>query len=630
MRRLPAPSVRSRARAAAAGSLAGLLLGGGLLASAVALADVPAGEMIDDAALADITVEGFEALPGLAPALLPERIDVATASDGDWYYGYKVEGMWIELEMGQTDIVPTPGMLDIDAEILVNVNDSADPFSLKVEFIGISSTCDAYVAQTPVYAMMDVYMQMDDPGDGTPPTLDVLVQNLEVDISELDGDQIVLDGCSLGTIVDVLDFFGLDVEGLIIDNLAGPMLEDQIAEIATDLETSIEDAFDALVISEEFDLEGVAATVDLYPKDVIIDHDGMRLQLAGAFDVAEASPCIAAWDEGKSVSVEGDQPVMREVPAGVTAGYHASIFLGDEFGNQALYGLWRGGLLCQTVDEELTGGLSLDTGILVNLAKGDTSEGPYDELFPESEPLTILTAPEAPPTLEYSGANDVNLAVRDLGLDFVAELDHRQARIVQVAIDMDAGVDMLLEPSTGAIELAMNISGDNITPTVTVNEFAPGSEADIEGGIGGLFDTLVGPLLDGLLGDLAIQLPSLYGMGIDSLEIAAGGDSEDWLGAYATIGEVPYESSGGFSGCGDGCGDSSSCSEGCGEDSGCTVDESGGCTLGDEGCDQWDESSSCSSGCGHAPAVSLSAKARGRIALLVLPLALALGRREDD
>ena len=313
------------------------------------------------------------------------------------------------------------------------------------------------------------------------------------------------------------------------------------------------------------------------------------------------------------------------------------------------------------MDEELTGGLALDTGILVSLAKGSASEGPYDSLFPESKPLTILTAPKAAPTLEYAGTNDVNLQVRELGLDFVAELDHRQSRIVQIDIAMDAGADLLLDKATGEIAIAANISGFERakgvptplrtrfgvrrsscrqdaevivvahTPTVTANEFAEGYAEQIEGGIGDLFDSLVGPIIDGLLGDLAIQLPSMYGLGLASLEIAAAGDEEDWLGAHATLGEVPYESSGGFSGCGEeGCGggeDGDSCASCTSDDSGCTTDESGSCTVGDESCDQWEGGCSDGGGCTH---MHISNQMRGRIALMLMPLMLVLRRREES
>ncbi len=602
-----------------------------LMLAGPAAADVPAGEFIDDAALLDVTPEGLAALPALAPILLPDKISVATTSDGDWYYGYKVENMWIGMELGDTTVIPDTQLLDIDSEILVKVNDSSDPFALTVELIGISSTCDGHVEQTPIYAALDLGMEVIDPGDGTPPVIDVTVTGLDVDISELDGDDIVLEDCALGTIIDVLDWFGLDVEGLILDNLAGPLLEDQIGDLGTTLEETLEDAFDALVIAEEFELEGIIATLDLYPSDVIIDSGGLRLQLAGRMNVDETAQCIAAYDDGSSYSHGGAQPIIREVPVDVTEGYHASVFLSDEFGNQALYSLWRGGLLCQTVDSELTGGISLDSSILQNLATPeDSEEGYLDHLWGEDESheLIIYTVPKVAPTLVYDGDNDIVLSIEDMGLDMVTELAHRQARIVQVDLALDAGIDLLLDPSTGAIEIAANIQGDDIVANTSVNEFAPEANEEIADGISGLFDAMVGPLIDGLLGDLAIQLPSFSGLGLTALEISAAGEDEDWLGAYAMMGEVPYESAGGLSGgCGDEGGDSCG---GCGEDgsdscTGCGDGSEDGCTVGDEGCDNWD--GGCSEGGGSC---SVSGKFRGRLALLALPLGLALMRRREE
>jgi hypothetical protein len=56
----------------------------------------------------------------------------------------------------------------------------------------------------------------------------------------------------------------------------------------------------------------------------------------------------------------------------------------------------------------------------------------------------------------------------------------------------------------------------------------------------------------------------LDGIGVTSLDVAIAGDGEDWLGVYAGLGEVAYESSG------------------CDEGGGCSTEGSDceGCSLG--------------------------------------------------
>jgi len=553
-----------------------------LLASAPAAAQdlLPAGAAVDGAAVIDITPGGFEAITGALPGLLPSGIAVDPI--GDEYegllgscllggYGYEVSGVDVTLGISDAVIRPANGYLEVTADIQIAVNSASDPFRVWTTLECIDSTCDAWVEPFHVGISTWIDMQVIDGPDGKP-VLDANIGDIGLDLG-LSGDQIKLRGCALATINDILSFFGLNLFDIIL-SFAGGFIDDAVAGFGPEIEALLEDAFSAASIELELDLGGAVATLQLYPGDVDIAPEGMRLVMDGAVDAGEPATCIQAWDPRGSARVEGDLPAIGATPPDAAPNWHAGVLLSDEFGNQLLYAVWRAGLLCQTVDEELTG-FALNTAILATLA-----EGGWADLFPTPSPLTILTRPETAPTLKYSGEHDVGLVVDKLGLDFYGDVDHRRARVVGLDLAVDAGVNLNLDAATGALGVEVLLGPDNYTTTVSSNDFEAGRDAEIIDGFNGLFSALVGPILADQLGALALTLPSIEGLGLTGLDIAAAGDDEDWLGIYATLGLVPY---------------------------------TGG------GCD--DEGGGCEGGCG------VSGRASGRLALTALPLALLVLRR---
>ena len=89
----------------------------------------------------------------------------------------------------------------------------------------------------------------------------------------------------------------------------------------------------------------------------------MMFVLEGSSETPFVNRCVSGYDLGYSLDTNGTFSPVNEV----TGGYHSKIQINDEFVNQALYTLWRGGLMCFTVDDNI---FALDTGIL-NLLSGD-------------------------------------------------------------------------------------------------------------------------------------------------------------------------------------------------------------------------------------------------------------------
>jgi hypothetical protein len=529
-----------------------------------------AGATIENAATVDITPGGFDAveavLPSLVPASLP--IDDLSAEDGWWCanYAYSLSGMEVGIAMTGADITPNAGFLDLRADLQVNVNDAGNPFELYVEALCAGDTCYGYVDPFTASISTTIALDVVTGSDGNP-TLDATVGALNLSY-DLAGEDIHLDDCWIGTVEEVFNWFGLSFYDLVL-SLASSYLQSAISDFGPQIEEALEDAFAQATIAQQFDVNGITVDLDLYPSDVLIEPAGVRLAMNGAMSTDAQATCIAAYDPGGSAATFTDPPALGTAPAEVDSDYHVGLHLSDDIANQALYALWRGGLLCYTIDEQV---FPVDTAVLGLLA-GDA----FDELFPESKPMVIETRPRRAPTLAVAGADDAGVVVEELGLEFYGELDHRQALILGMDLAADVGINLNLD-----------LSGDDVVATVATNEFKADANADIEANFATVFDTLVGSLLGSMLEDLSFAMPAMEGIGLTDLVVASAGDKGDWMGVFTWIGPVAY----GAEGCGgteDGCG--------------------GGCSGG-----------GCATG-GRAP---------GRALLLTLPLALALVRRRRD
>lgn len=518
------------------------------------------GATIEDAAVADITPDGFEAITGLLPGFIPGAIDIPAmgASSNASFpacllggYEYSLSNGKASVAINSAHITPQTGYLAVDIDLTVAVNSSSDPMAMYVALECIGDTCDGYVDPFTVHVTTTLGLDVVEGADG--PVLDATVSDIVLDLG-LTGDQIHLDNCVIGVVADVLDFFGLNIYDLIL-TFAEPYLLDAVSGFGPQIETLIEDAFASATISQALDVNGILLNLELYPADIEVTPAGARLVMDGSMGTDTAAECVAAYDPGGSLATESAPPAMGSAPTGVDPDYHIGVNLSDDIGNQALYALWRGGMLCQTVDEELTG-FALSTDIL-----GSLTGNVFDDLFPESEEILILTRPEAAPVLQFATENDVGVHIDDLGLDIYAPVAYRQTKVVGINLGVDAGVNLALDGTTGSLNAEVILAGEDLVPTVVDNEFHPDDNPTIESTFQSSIGGLIEPIISSLVSGLAIALPSISGYGLTDLQLAPAGDDQDWLGAYAWLGPVTYSSGEGCGGCG---GDTSSCSGGCG------------------------------------------------------------------
>jgi hypothetical protein len=549
---------------------------------------IPGDQEIVGALKVDITPAGFAAIGEMVPGLAPEAIPVEGISEGYegafgecWLGGATVDigNLNIGLEIEDIVITPQTGYLDVDIKLLVHVNGAADPFYMDTMLECIENSCDVWVDPFPVTAQTTMALELIEEPDPDDPTLtisrlDATLGELGFDF-ELTGDDVSVENCTIGTILDVLGFIGIDLVDLLIGPLSGA-LDGTIDDLGPELEATLEDAFSAASIDQSIDLQGATLNITARPGDMTIRPEGMRISMDGSAYADQTSPCVADWDDGTFDAMLGPAPEIGDGPDGVPADFGAALLVSDDFGHQAMYALWRSGLLCYTVDEDL--GFPIDTSLLGLLA-GDA----FNELFPDARPMVIVTRPKQPPTMNFASDHDIGLKVNELGLDFMGELDHRMARVLAMDLEVDAGVDLNFDGSTGNLGIAIDLGEDSITPTVSSNDFAPDSSDTIEASFGSVFNGLVGGLLGDALGDLSFSVPGFEGIGLTELQFSSAGAEQDWLGGYAWLGEVEYASTGcsedGSGGCGEeggGCGDV--------EGAGC---EGGGCTTAPRNQRRW-------------------------------------------
>jgi hypothetical protein len=363
----------------------------------------------------------------------------------------------------------------------------------------------------------------------------------------LASEDININSCAIGYFEDVLNFFGLSIFDLVL-GIVEPTIETVVLELVPTLEQTIEDAFGQLSIQQSVDLSGATLDIAIAPEDINIKPEGLRVQMNGSATTAEGAECVSAFDPNGSLATPTTLRNIGYKPPGVSGDVLATI--DDDFVNQALYSAWRAGILCQTIDAST---FPIDTGIL-NLLTGDA----FVDIFPETSPLVIQTQPTIPLELNMATGSDLAIDVEELGLDFFADVDGRQTRILTLGINTDVGINIPFNNQTGDLSIDLDLSGERVDPTLPYNEFLPESEAQIKESFIEQFDSILGLIdIESMIGDLAFSLPSFNGVGLSELDFAGTGQNSEDFGAFASVDVVPYTSAGcggdTAGGCGGGC-----------------------------------------------------------------------------
>ena len=518
---------------------------------------IPSGTIIEEAVLIDIPPQGFDALESVIPSVIPSPLPIPDFSQesgtcfGSSVYWYQIQllGGSAGIDVQNIFLTPDSGHMDFEMDLAIQLNDPSDRFQLNYSLLCVPYYCNGYVDPFPTNVVGEFTIDFVDlDGDGVKEADVSFSENLTIDIG-LTGDHIHIEDCALSGLESVFQFFGGSVYDLVLNAID---INSLIAGILPDLELAIEDALNQANIEQDVDLMGSTLHIQLAPNEAIIQEEGLRMIFSAAASVEEPATCVADYDEGASKGTENPMLDLASFPSVFDLGATIS----DDFVNQALYSVWSGGAICQTIDENV---FALDSSIL-NLVTGDA----FVEFFEETVPLIIRTNPKKPPVLDMTTASDVGIDIHDLGLDFYAEIDGRQARVIGIDISTVVGLDLNLDNQTGALGLAVDIDTEAVEANVYFSEFlSASSNESIETEFVGQLDTILGLVdIQSLLGDLNLTLPGIVlgdaAIGVQELLIKPTGAAQEDLSIFANLGTVPYgagcgadASSGG--GCGGGC-----------------------------------------------------------------------------
>ncbi len=516
-------------------------------------AEIPAGDGIDDALAVQVSPEGLDAVAELVPALVPT--DALAIDDMEQSIGvpaicvggsYELSNIQADIQFNEVYIRPVANAIELDLDLTVALNDAANPFTMLIDAICvIDENCSGHIDPFNLFVTVPIDFSVE--GAVGSRILVAEIGNLDM-AHDLDASKLQTD-CVLNDIEEVMNLFGLSVFDLIL-NLFG----DQITEL---LDETLTEALAATNIEGELDLLGAVLGYHLEPSGVIESPIGLQISMASQFQANQAE-CVADDDPGSSWATLSPIPhPMDNLP-----GSHAAVHVSSDLVNQALYAAWRGGGLCMDIGGEEggidLGGLALDTS-LIALVGGDG----FNTLFPEPKPIEILLRPHAAPTGVMDGPSDVDLALNELELIFLGELDGRIARAVGATVNAQIGVNVPFDGATGEVAVDLQVDPGAITASLSGDAMVPGVEDKIRDDFPGVMATLLDQMLPSLVGDsLAFTLPTMSGFGLLALDVEASGPASDWLGAYAELGDAPYADPN--AGCG--CGGSSSTSTG---DCGC-------------------------------------------------------------
>ena len=466
---------------------------------------MPNGQPIDNGLIVRINEDGFDAVEDMASGFL----DISTLAAQlpspvysnnsqsciNWWWGGSTCWDWytINFYVGNLSVSSTELNLDPTSggylDTTAYIHDPYLDWSASGKVIGIGYSASGSIQADWIRLMMDL-------------TPWVQGQTLGVDLSNVAVDTLNFNFNLNSWIYDVMSFFGINIdaiiEGLLVDALAD-MAADEVPEL-------VNEALEALEVSQTFEMGGISFDLDALPYDVSVDDLGMTLGLS-------------TWFTSQSWAIPygpglGSLIYPYSVPGFTTPNGEMELGIGEDFLNQAFYAMWSGGLLEMSLTDSELG---LDMSELSLFMPGLSS-------------MTVETSGALPPVVvPGTGAGLLDLQLGDLELSIYDGEAIEQNLFLRVYVHLIA--DMDLETSTeNALVISMgdmDIWFDLVYPNAR-SQYAGDTEAFLEQ----LMPLLV-PMLSESLGEF--PLPSLEGMSIGNISVQLDGAEDGFVVASGDI-----------------------------------------------------------------------------------------------
>lgn len=548
--------------------------------------------VIPEAIVLHVTNHGFDGVGDTLRRMLPASMVVEDLTDTiecdeSTSMAYSLSGMELLISVDDVRMVATTGRLDI--ELLATLDSTAATLQIDGDcsiLTGLDETCALQLPTTPL--QLNIGMTINQGPEG----VEVIADESSVQIQPMTNP---LSGCELLSAVGAL----LVSDSGLISTMLNDAIDPIIADLPATLEPALEDALNGFSFSQDIALGASTVSLNTSPERIEVDDGGMIIGLGATLTGELPSSCVDPGD-GPELLAAGWPPLLGT--AGSTSfAYDVGIMLSRDLLDTIAWSIWASGTLCMEVAD--LNGIELTTGMMATFFGSELSE-----LFGSDVPVKLLIRPQHIPHFDFSREAPVlSLAMSGIGVPLIAELDHRQARVLQFDMGMDIGMNVILS------DTALNIEVDDPTEGLVWQEVY--SELVSPGFSGG-----VGPLLNLALGQLElipddlvpeVLLPDLRGAEIAAVLWEPEPD-DSWTGAYLLIDtsnvqavELPGCSAEGLLGCGEE------------EPAGMDIDMN---TL--LGCEE-DGSTGCDSGCSSVGVVRVPA----RLLPVFLVLLTVVGRR---
>ena len=428
--------------------------------------------------------------------MIPSPVYYGYAEDcwdpcGGWFGGCEICIPWYELALyvnnptlGASDLEldPRSGYLHADG----TVHDIYVGWSASGAVIGIGYSASGSISADSMTIGMDVTPSI------SGGNINTSVSNVTVSSSNFDFD---FDSW----IYDVANFFGIDVDGMVQDEVESAIrsaVQDEIPPL-------LEDTFQDLEIATDFSFEGRTYDFMAEPYSIAVDNDGLSLGLVTYLTVDTwSSPYLGLGSlyHGYSVPVYGSTPGMLASISG-------------DFLNQALLAFWGGGLLDQTFG-------AVDLGV-------DPSDLAF--LGKMADPHILTEALLPPVVVPGTNGHLLDLQAGDLKVSIYGDDPSDPANLLFVMyIGLEAGLDLTVTQNATLEATITDVeTWFDLTYPVMPNNLAVDMEDLLDLIVPGLT-----PLLTDALGELSIPEFSGFTLSVTTIEAAgaeagyvnAGGD----------------------------------------------------------------------------------------------------------
>ena len=236
--------------------------------------------------------DGFEAedlAEETASVFVPSEISVPSTRNAEesCLYSYELNDAWIQLSIADADIKPISGEpgenghLDLNISLSIQINDADDRFNLYLatgcDLVG--SDCSGYVEPFTANVEGEIYLDLVENTTSGQKELDVTIPNPVISL-QLPTANIQLE-CFAASILNGLNAVGLDIYQMVINSIK-PRLEEEIYARLPELESTMEEGFNSVIIDQDFELQDALLNLKLSPSSLLITDEGIRFAVGGS------------------------------------------------------------------------------------------------------------------------------------------------------------------------------------------------------------------------------------------------------------------------------------------------------------------------------------------------------------